>query len=87
MTKMDFKTQPNVFIFSGRRPSISDPSSDQLRHSVRELVEQVRDHTGLSHITSQSTVNLVLNFLTENFQVKNNQLWFILLQKNKLLVS
>ena len=50
-----------------RRTSIPDPSEEQLRTHARELIEEIRNSTGLSYNVSQSTIHAVLSYVNENF--------------------
>ena len=50
-----------------RRTYIPDPSEEQLRTHARELIEEIRNSTGLSYNVSQSTIHAVLSYVNENF--------------------
>ena len=51
-----------------RRPSVAEPTTEQIRTHARDLVELVRIETGLSHSNSQSVVHTVLQYVNLNFQ-------------------
>lgn len=51
-----------------RRPSVAEPSTEQIRTHARDIVELVRIETGLSHANSQSVVHTVLQYVNLNFQ-------------------
>lgn len=52
---------------SQRRPSVTDPTEEQIKNHARQLVETVRNHTGLSYNVSQATVYTVLEYVQGNF--------------------
>ncbi len=53
-------------ILNQRRPSVADPTQEQVRCHARDLVELVRVETGLSHSNSQSVVQTVLGYVCTN---------------------
>lgn len=54
---------------SQRRASstTSDPNEAELRNHVRELIESIRNQTGLSYNVAQATIHSVLSYVTTNF--------------------
>jgi hypothetical protein len=50
-----------------RRPSIPDPNEEQIRTNARELIETVRNQTGLSYQVAQNTIHTVLSYVSTNF--------------------
>ena len=49
------------------RPSIPDPSEDQIRTHACELIELVRNQSGLSYNLAQDTIHSVLTYISTNF--------------------
>jgi len=49
------------------RPSIPDPSEDQIRNHACELIELVRNQSGLSYNSAQDTIHSVLTYISTNF--------------------
>ena len=49
------------------RPSIPDPTEDQIRNHACELIELVRNQSGLSYNLAQDTIHSVLTYISTNF--------------------
>ena len=47
--------------------SVSDPNEAQLRTHARELIEMIRNQTGLSYDCAQETIHSVLSYVSSNF--------------------
>ena len=71
--KLDLKFQKCISFRMSRqgsipgRPSIPDPSEDQIRTHACELIELVRNQSGLSYNLAQDTIHSVLTYISTNF--------------------
>ena len=54
-------------VATARRASIPDPNEAQLQSHARDLIETIRNQTGLSYNVAQATIHSVLTYVSSNF--------------------
>ena len=66
---------------------IADMSPDQIRAEARELVDVVREMTGLSHMASQATARTVLSYVCSNLTKLDKQVPELLRALDKPVIN
>jgi len=65
--KQQMQKQMSRQLSNPGRPSIPDPTEDQIRNHACELIELVRNQSGLSYNLAQDTIHSVLTYISTNF--------------------